>query len=262
MEQKFNNEVFGISAEIAVADTFQVFINEKYRKRGENSIINSLENLLKENITNIFPKDVFPIEHVAEGGNPIDFKLNNGKTLSVKTNKRQLGKVAPQIIAQPTAETYFSHMKNKFPDDIPEFDNIENELKKRELEDNYENRSKIFKEISIKYIDIIINEYWNNLVECDYLLFFYNIIGKDKKISKNPEYIIVTKELELPNFKKENFSFTKTLENWNESNTIKYSVSNNEKPISIGEFQVHKNRNCFKFRFNLKNILKILDQSN
>ena len=80
------------------------------------------------------------------------------------------------------------------------------------------------------------------------MLFFYNIIGKDKKISKNPEYIIVTKELELPNFKKENFSFTKTLENWNESNTIKYSVSNNEKPISIGEFQVHKNRNCFKFR--------------
>jgi len=144
MEQKFNNEVFGISAEIAVADTFQVFINEKYRKRGENSIINSLENLLKENITNIFPKDVFPIEHVAEGGNPIDFKLNNGKTLSVKTNKRQLGKVAPQIIAQPTAETYFSHMKNKFPDDIPEFDNIENELKKENL--------KITMKIGLKFL--------------------------------------------------------------------------------------------------------------
>jgi hypothetical protein len=257
MEQKFNNELIGISAEIAVADTFKVPINENYRKRGENDIVNVLENLLKENITEIFPKGVIPIEHVAEGGNPIDFKLNNGKTLSVKTNKRQLGKVAPQIIGQPTAETYFSHMKNELLDDIPEFDDIENKLKERKLEDNYENRSKIFKEISVKYIDIIINEYWKNLVECDYLLFFYNIIDKNKKISKNPEYIIVTKELELPNFEKENFSFTKTLTNWNESNTVKYNYNGTQ--ISIGEFQVHKNRNCFKFRFNIKNILKIIN---
>ena len=31
------------------------------------------------------------------------------------------------------------------------------------------------------------------------------------------------------------------------------------KSISIEEFQVHKNRNCFKFRFNIKNILKIIN---
>ena len=259
MEQKFNNELIGISAEIAVADTFKVPINENYRKRGENDIVNVLENLLKENITEIFPKGVIPIEHVAEGGNPIDFKLNNGKTLSVKTNKRQLGKVAPQIIGQPTAETYFSHMKNELLDDIPEFDDIENKLKGRKLEDNYENRSKIFKEISVKYIDIIINEYWKNLVECDYLLFFYNVVDKNENISKNSEYIVLRKELKLPNWSKENFSFTKSLENWNESNTVKYRINNIKKPISIGEFQVHKNRNCFKFRFNIKNILKIIN---
>ena len=260
MTQKFNNEKIGISAEIAIADTFNIVVDNRYRTRGDKEII----TLLQRDILNIFFEENIPIpsKHVAEDQNPIDFILENGETLSVKTNKRQLGKVAPQIIGQPSDETYFSHMKNELLDDIPEFDNIENELKKRELEDNYENRSKIFKEISIKYIDIIIQEYWKNLVECDYLLFFYNIVDKNENISKNPEYIIVTKELELPNFKKENFSFTKTLENWNESNTIKYSVSNNEKPISIGEFQVHKNRNCFKFRFNLKNILKILDQSN
>lgn len=260
MTQKFNNEKIGISAEIAIADAFNIVVDNRYRTRGDKEII----TLLQRDILNIFFEENIPIpsKHVAEDQNPIDFILENGETLSVKTNKRQLGKVAPQIIGQPSDETYFSHMKNELLDDIPEFDNIENELKKRELEDNYENRSKIFKEISIKYIDIIIQEYWKNLVECDYLLFFYNIVDKNENISKNPEYIIVTKELELPNFKKENFSFTKTLENWNESNTIKYSVSNNEKPISIGEFQVHKNRNCFKFRFNLKNILKILEPLN
>lgn len=57
------------------------------------------------------------------------------------------------------------------------------------------------------------------------------------------------------NWKKENFSFTKkTIEEWNESNTVKYNG------ISIGEFQVHTNRNCFKFRFNLKNLLGILNK--
>ena len=255
MEQKFNNEVIGISAEIAVADIFNVAIDSIYRTRGNEEIV----NLLKKNISKIFSDENIPLpfKHVAEGQNPIDFILNNDETLSVKTNKRQLGKVAPQIIGQPTNETYFLNMKNKFPN-ITEFDII-NELKKRKVEDNYENRSKIFKEISIKYIDIIINEYWKNLVECDYLLFFYNVVDKNENISKNSEYIVLRKELKLPNWSKENFSFTKSLENWNESNTVKYRINNIKKPISIGEFQVHKNRNCFKFRFNIKNILKIIN---
>ena len=255
MEQKFNNEVIGISAEIAVADIFNVAIDSIYRTRGNEEIV----NLLKKNISKIFSDEniPFPFKHVAEGQNPIDFILENGETLSIKTNKRQLGKVAPQIIGQPTNETYFLNMKNKFPN-ITEFDII-NELKKRKIEDNYKNRSKIFKEISIKYIDIIINEYWKNLVECDYLLFFYNVVDKNENISKNSEYIVLRKELKLPNWSKENFSFTKSLENWNESNTVKYRINNIKKPISIGEFQVHKNRNCFKFRFNIKNILKIIN---
>ena len=253
MEQKFNNEVIGISAEIAVADIFNVTIDNNYRMRGSTEII----NLLKKDISKIFSNENIPLpfKHVAEGQNPIDFILNNDETLSVKTNKRQLGKVAPQIIGQPTNETYFLNMKNKFPN-ITEFDII-NELKKRKIEDNYENRSKIFKEISIKYIDIIINEYWKNLVECDYLLFFYNVVDKNENISKNSEYIVLRKELKLPNWSKENFSFTKTLTNWNESNTVKYNYNGTQ--ISIGEFQVHKNRNCFKFRFNIKNILKIIN---
>ena len=58
-------------------------------------------------------------------------------------------------------------------------------------------------------------------------------------------------------WEKENISFTKeNIEDWNESNTVKY---NN---LSIGEFQVHKNRNCYKFRFNLTNLVKIMEAQN
>ena len=254
MEQKFNNEIFGISAEIAIAEVFSGTVNNYYTIRGNEDII----NLLKKDILNIFSNEGIPTpsKHVAEGQNPIDFILNNGETLSVKTNKRQLGKVAPQIIGQPTDETYFSHMKNELLDEIPEFD-ITNELKKRNLIDDYENRSKIFKEISIKYIDVIIKEYWRNLIECDYLLLFYNIVDRNGDTSENPEYIVLRKKQNLPILYKENISFTQPLENWNESNTIKYN--HNGTQISIGEFQVHRNRNCFKFRFNIKNILKIIN---
>ena len=75
-------------------------------------------------------------------------------------------------------------------------------------------------------------------------------------------FLSFKKELKLPNCHRECFSFTQSLENWNESNTLKYSINDTEKPISIGEFQVHKNRSCFKFRFNIKNILKILEPLN
>ena len=54
-------------------------------------------------------------------------------------------------------------------------------------------------------------------------------------------------------WKREKFTFTRpTIEKWNESNTVKYDG------ISIGEFQVHNNRNCYKFRFNMKNLLDMI----
>ena len=49
------------------------------------------------------------------------------------------------------------------------------------------------------------------------------------------------------------FTFTKqTVDEWNESNTVKYNG------MSVGEFQVHKNRNCYKFRFNMPNLLRLI----
>ena len=42
MEQKFNNEVIGISAEVAIADIFNVTIDNNYRMRGNAEIINLL----------------------------------------------------------------------------------------------------------------------------------------------------------------------------------------------------------------------------
>jgi hypothetical protein len=51
------------------------------------------------------------------------------------------------------------------------------------------------------------------------------------------------------------FDFTRKI-NWVESSTLKVLINN--KYLSIGEFQIHNNRDCIKFRFNMNNLLKYL----
>lgn len=84
--------------------------------------------------------------------------------------------------------------------------------------------------------------YWDNLFHCDYLIHFYGF--RDHSV----KYVVFDK-INPPVFEKNKFSFTRQGHRWNESTTVKYDN------ISIGEFQVHKNRDCFKFRFNMTGIV-------
>ena len=58
----------------------------------------------------------------------------------------------------------------------------------------------------------------------------------------------------------DNFIFTKNLDTWNESATMKveYKIEDKKTILSLGEYQIHNNRNCIKFRFDLKNLLRYL----
>ena len=132
-----NNEAVGIAAEVAIAKSFGIGINPHYAARAEQVIVDLL--LKNDNVKRIFTKEnmPIPIEHIAEGQNPVDFILSGNKTLSVKTNQEGLGKVAPQIIGQPTAETYFSYLENHFSNF-----SLTDELATEGMEDTYENRYK------------------------------------------------------------------------------------------------------------------------
>lgn len=239
----YNNEEIGVSAEVAIADIFNVPINDAYRYRGNSDIINTLKPVVRNVFnTNNIPH---PLKHIAEGQNPIDFLLSNNKTLSVKTNQRAIGKVAPQCIGQPTAETFFEYLKNAF-----NF-NINYVLNSNGFADTYDNRAKIFKKFAMEHTTELLKEYWINLFDCDYLVFFYNILTPTKHINNNLDCMVFTKAINPINWDKSQISFTQTLNSWNESCTVKYHN------ISIGEFQVHTNRNCFKFRFNMSGILRL-----
>lgn len=230
----FNTEEIGISAEIAIADAYNVPVDQNYRQRGNTSII----NIMLPRIVEIFQKSNIPnpSAHIAEGQNPIDFQLVNNQTLSVKTNQKFSQKVAPQNVGQPTSKTYFEYFSHLYNSEIP---------------DDYASRSKLFKQVSMDKIDEVMAIYWENLFDCDHLIHFYDLIDNNGNPNQNFEYR-VHPYMTAQNFKKSEFSFTQTIDSWNESCTVKYYG------ISIGEFQVHRKRDCFKFRFNMDGVNNII----
>ena len=121
-------------------------------------------------------------------------------------------------------------------------------MKQHNLTNTYKDRSIAFKQISLKNTAKIVSMYWKNLFDCDYYLHFYNL---NKYANPLNNYIFFQKK-QPPIWDNNNFTFTQSLDSWNESNTLKYHN------ISIGEFQVHNKRNCFKFRFNIDGILRLI----
>jgi hypothetical protein len=94
--------------------------------------------------------------------------------------------------------------------------------------------------------------YINAYYRSDYILYI-------KKQQNKQYFITIYNKL---NFNKELLNdciFTKKPEVWNESSTMK--ITFNSIVFSIGEFQIHNNRNGVKFRFNNKNfhtLIKLL----
>lgn len=228
---KYNNETLGISTEAAICELFNIEKPISFNTRESKKYIESLKPILLD----AFKKLPKAITHSGStkgnrGGQSkcsYDFILDGGLTLSVKSNKGKM--VCPPEVGQPGSETCLLYFSEFFPKGTTEVTKIN------------------FKQMVFKYIHMLIPIYINHLFDSDWLLWIYE--EKDgyhhKEISKNK----IKKHL----WKKEKFTFTKkSIEEWNESNTVKYNG------ISIGEFQVHNNRNCFKFRFNMKNLLNII----
>lgn len=233
MLSQYGTEQVGISAEVAIADLSQVEVNFAYRLRGRSELIDHMKPALEKMIAEI-PK---PTSHIAEDRNPIDFLLDGNKTLSVKTNMRQAGKIAPQNIGQPTSLTFWSHLPELIPNGV-DISRI-----------SYGESAELFKKVAQSNISVLLKKYWENLFECDYMIYVCNVLDKFDNLSSTPTVALYEKS-QSPNWESSKITFTRTLEAWNESCTVKYEG------YSIGEFQIHNNRDCFKFRFNLAGLIE------
>ena len=235
-----NNETLGATAERTICDIF----NLKWKKEDNlDSRYNvKLAYMLEDPIRFVFGNEnglPAPIEYVGSQkgdrlGNsksPYDFILRGNKTLSLKTNLTG-NKVCPPEIGQPSAETCYLYFKH-----FTEEDHID------EL---------IFKKMVFEHIVEMLKMYMDFLFDSDYLLRI--CVSKRNSL---PFDVEVYKKGYGKSFKwdKGLITFTKpTVEDWKESNTVKYDG------VTIGEFQVHSNRNCFKFRFDLEGLKYIVNK--
>ena len=233
MLTKYGTEQVGISAEVAVADLTGVAIADHYRRRGRPELVQHISPALVSVVKRI-PK---PTRHIAEDQNPIDFMLEGDKTLSVKSNMRDAGKIAPQNIGQPTSSTFWELL----PQLVPEGSDP------KRL--SYADSAKLFKQVALTDTVTLLTEYWKNLFDCDYLIYVYDVLTASNQLSKSTAARLFEKS-KSPQWEKSKISFTQSLTTWNESCTVKYNG------VSIGEFQVHNNRNCFKFRFNISGLIE------
>lgn len=224
------NETLGISAEAAVCYAFGIDIPDNYDGRVFNDYVKNLWPVVQKAFSELPPVIQSTGATKGERGKnskcSYDFILAGNKTLSLKSNTGNM--VCPPEVGQPGAETCYLYFK--------------------EFIDGNEITPDIFKQMVYRHIEKLIPIYINHLFDSDYLLWIY-------KKSNSFNYKIFSKNYAADKvWLKEKFTFTKpTLMDWNESNTVKYEG------ITIGEFQVHSKRNCYKFRFNLENLSRMFN---
>lgn len=228
---KETNETLGMSAESAICDYFSLDKPDSFRGRVIKAYVDRLMPVVEE-VFQTIPAAIrhsgsTPGERGEQSKCSYDFVLEGNKTLSLKTNKGKM--VCPPEVGQPGAKTCLLYFSQFFE---PGTEDVTGELFKIMVFDNIE-----------KLLPI----YVAHLFDSDWLLWIYETKEGYKYQAINKDDV---KEFQ---WEREKITFTKsTVKEWNESNTVKYNG------ISIGEFQVHQNRNCYKFRFNMKNLLSLL----
>ena len=168
-------------------------------------------------------KEIFPYElkHIAKNGNKYDFITNNNIYLSAKTTKKD-GKICPQIIGQPTKKKFCEYFNISYIDN---------------------NDIKIY---IIENIKNLLFNYFENTFDCP--IIYYN---------KFKKHLLFIKRKEVINWNIYDINFSHIIKNklWNESTSI--TINNN----TIGEFQIHKNRDCIKFRWSFEKLLKLFSNN-
>ena len=228
-----NNETLGMSAESAICEYFNLEQPDSFKTRCSPTIKQQLAPVVSEAFQ-IVPKAVKHTgsESGARGQQSkcsYDFVLEANKTLSLKTNKGKM--VCPPEVGQPGAKTCLQYFKEFFPEGLSEVTNEE------------------FKKMVYNHISDIIPIYIAHLFDSDWLLWIY--------LEKKGYTFRAISQSDIKEYKwdETKFTFTKpSIEQWKESNTVKYDG------LTIGEFQVHNHRSCFKFRFHLANLLTLIQK--
>ena len=222
--EKWNNETFGQTIEQAISDISGIPSGID-ASRVDVAMAKQLEPHLSSALAGLKMTSAIGSKNTA-----VDFNgLLEGANVSISVKSNTSGdKVCPQTIGQTTKQSFCSHfgIVSQSDDDIKQW-----------ILDNPND---------------LLREYANNLNICDI------IVHVQATKSKGVVYLKSISWYKREHFENINWMlgecvFTKkTVGAWNESSSIRF------RNIPIGEFQIHNNRNNIKFRFNFRNLLKLL----
>ena len=221
-----NTETIGMTTEYMICQYAGILFVGNI-SRVNMIFVDKFYTTLKENLDNILI-GIEILEHIGSKNGSVDFKLNNGTTLSVKSNYSGDKKVCPQKIGQPTLKKFSEHF-SKFS------------------QQNMITNKEQVRQIIETYYHLMLKEYFNYLFCCDKFLWIYY----DK--TKLTSVLLSNNEMQYKYLNHENLKLHKgsNKTDWNSAQII---YDNNK----IGEFQIHNNRDCIKFRFYMLNLNKIL----
>lgn len=176
------------------------------------------------------------MKHVGHLNKEYDFLKEKGKTVSIKTIMTG-NKICPQTIGQCSLRS----LNNKMSLNI----------------DNKRSFKKFFLENKIEMIE----NYLKALFCCDTMVVFKFRSGIVYIIEKTDDALIKFENKVNDNLN-DMFTTSKDIYNWKESNTIYYLSKYKSKEIkeSIGEIQIHNNRDCIKFRFNVNVLIDMINR--
>ena len=222
-----NNEQYGVAVEEFLSSIFNVPFELDEQRSNRNLYTKLIEHSSKVVLDEFEHLGISIEKYCREKQNKHDFMLNDGLTLSAKTNIGKLGKVCPQEIGQMSSNRFYERF-------------LANEI----VPSDYEVRKEVFKEYILKNSAEMLIQYYKHLFNSDYLFYMYNLD------ELKPNFFLLEK-IKIPDFKKELIRFKKNREEWKSSNIIYYDDK------ILGEFQLHNNRDCFKFRFYMPTLLSL-----
>lgn len=175
------------------------------------------------------------MKHVGHLNKEYDFLKEKGRTVSIKTIMTG-NKICPQTIGQCSLRSLNNKMSL----------NIDNKLG--------------FKKFFLKNKVEMIEHYLKALFCCDTMVVFQFRSGIVYIIEKIGDVSI---KFETNHSLEDIFTTSKDIYSWKESNTI-YFISKNKKnkdlKESLGEIQIHNNRDCIKFRFNVNVLIDMINR--
>jgi hypothetical protein len=195
-------------------------------------------------VSNLKTDNHFPqCHHTASNGARYDFASDDGaQNLSAKSNKKKGGKVAPQVIGQPSAEKFCQVIGIQDPATIAALASSPPQLKQYIQE----------------HIAAILPVMWEYTFSCPIVYYVAN--------TGDIRFITETHTTPTPtpiDWNSYEYTWTRTHDKWENSTTLKISPSSpssqpNEKPVSIAEFQFHtKSRTNLAIRWNFEAVLKL-----